>query len=289
MDNYFSVPKVIAKLREKGIGMVGTSRPKSNWPPKSLKSINIDKANFNEFYWLIDEHSTLVARWKDNGMVLCCSTVHRVNKVIPRLRKKPRPTATNTSHLKEVWGDDGYTTIKIPTLIDDYNHWMGGVDMSDQFIAYYHPDLRCFRTWIPMFLQLISIIRSNSYLVYKSQFNNKPRTRVNVLSHKSFTLAMIQCLLQKAEHLQRQSDDIRLTTTGAATLCTTTTNTPARRAVLQSAPPHSITTTASLLSFNSVPSAASKFSSSRKKREKHKRIRMIDSVFFSEEMQNKKD
>ena len=218
-------------------------------------------------------------------MVLCCSTVHWVNEVIPRLWKKNLPTTTNASHVKEVWGDNGSTTTKIPTLIDDYNHWMGGVDMSDQLIAYYHPDLQCIRTWIPMFLQLNSIIWSNSYLVYKSQFNNKPRTWVNVLSHKSFTLAMIQCLLQKAKHLQRQSDDVRLTTTGAATLCTTTTNTPARRAVLQSAPPHSITTTASSLSFDSVPSAAYWV----EKKGKSTSGLGWSTAFFSEETQNKND
>ncbi len=279
MDNYFSLPKVIAKLREMGVGMVGTSRFKPNWPPKPLKDIDIDKSNFNEFYWLIDEHGTLVARWKDNGMVLCCSTIHRVGKTIERLRKKPRLTTTNSSHVKQVWGDKGCTNIKIPTLIDDYNHWMGGVDMSDQLIAYYHPNLRCFRTWIPMFLQIVSMIRCNSYLIYKSKLQNEARTRVNVLSHKQFTLAIVNELLKKAEHYQRQQT-LHLSSAGTSTSFSNNTiiNTPAARRSITV--PHSIShsmSTASSLSFDNSSAATSQVSTfaTRINRQKHKRIKMV--------------
>ena len=50
MDNYFTLPKVIAKLREKGIGIVGTSRFRKNWPPKELKCIDGEKVQFNDFF-----------------------------------------------------------------------------------------------------------------------------------------------------------------------------------------------------------------------------------------------
>ena len=285
MDNYFSLPKVIAKLREMGVGMVGTSRPKSNWPPKELKVIDSEKANFNEFYWLVDDYGTLVARWKDNGMVLCCSTIHSIGNTILRLRKKPRPTLTNKSHVKEVWGDKGSTNIKIPTLIDDYNHWMGGVDKSDQLIAYYHPDIRCQRTWMPMFLQIISMVRSNCYIIYKSKFKDQPRTKVNVLSHKQFTLSIIDILLQKAEYYQRQS--ALLSSTGTTTSSTSysmsriTNNTPARRSITTSInrPPPSISflpKESSLLSFDhSSIGATSSASIVRIARQNHKRVKMV--------------
>ena len=97
--------------------MVGTSRFKSNWPPKKLKLINAEKVNFNEFFWLIDSYGTLVGRWKDNGMVLVCSTVHQVGNTVERLRKKPRPTLTNKSHVREVWGENGAVKIRIPTRL----------------------------------------------------------------------------------------------------------------------------------------------------------------------------
>ena len=71
MDNYFTMPKVMKKLREKGIGVVGTARFRKNCPPDKLKEVNIEKVNFNDFYYCIDEHGTLVGRWMDNGLVFC--------------------------------------------------------------------------------------------------------------------------------------------------------------------------------------------------------------------------
>ena len=39
MDNYFTLPNVIAALRADGIGVVGTARFKKNWPGKKLSKI----------------------------------------------------------------------------------------------------------------------------------------------------------------------------------------------------------------------------------------------------------
>ena len=57
-----------------------------------------------------------------------------------------------------IWGNEGITKIFIPTVIDDYNHFMGGVDLADQRIAYYHPNMRARQDWIPIFIRLHSII-----------------------------------------------------------------------------------------------------------------------------------
>ena len=69
---------------------------------------------------------------------------------------------------------------------------MGGVDLADQRISYYHPNLRSYRNWIPMFLQIISLVRNNSYLVYRAN-TEKP------VSHKEFTLNMVETLLLQVE------------------------------------------------------------------------------------------
>ena len=39
MDNYFTLPKILKKLRDWGMGVVGTSRFCINWPPKNLKTV----------------------------------------------------------------------------------------------------------------------------------------------------------------------------------------------------------------------------------------------------------
>ena len=199
MDNYFTLPKVIQSLRKIGIGVVGTCRFKRGWPPAGLKNVDDKKANFNDFYWLVDEMENLVARWMDNGMVSVVSTVHNVDSFIERTRRKPRKTLKNKDHVDTIWGKNGKANVKIPTLIDDYNHWMGGVDLSDQRISYYHPDIRCRRNWVPIFIQLLSIIRNNSFLVMKAQFKG---TKV---THKEFTLQIIDELMIRAEKYSDQT------------------------------------------------------------------------------------
>ena len=157
-----------------------------------MKKVKIENCNFNDFYHCIDEHGTLLGRWMDNGLVFCVSTLHHVGKTIMRTRKRPRKTVKNMQHVDKVWGDGAKKDIHIPSLIDDYNHWMGGVDLADQRIAYYHPNLRCRRNWIPMFIQIMSIIRSNSYIIHKDHF------KTNSMGHKKFTLHMIYYLMNKA-------------------------------------------------------------------------------------------
>ena len=281
MDNYFTLPKVIAKLREKGIGVVGTSRFRKNWPSKELKCIDGEKVQFNDFFWMIDTHSTLVARWKDNGMVFLTSTVHQVGNTIERLRKKPRSTATNKNHVEAVWGNNGSTNIYIPTLVDDYNHWMGGVDMTDQLISYYHPNIRCFRTWLPMFLQILSMIRTNSFVVYKSYYNQQ--NRKPPLNHKQFTLAMIESLLAEADYYFKRPNENNLITSSTSTAADPINETPpqsnsTRRStnLQQSNTPR----TPSLLSFPSHSPSVTSCSSrdllwKRSEMEQHKRIKKV--------------
>ena len=208
MDNYFTLPKVISSLREANIGIVGTARFRSRtWPPKALRMVTKESVNFNDFYWMVDEYGTLISRWMDNGLVFCVSTLHKPGKIIKRKRKRPRVTQNNRAHVSKIWGDKGATDIYIPTLIDDYNYWMGGVDVADQRIAYYHPsNLVCQRNWIPIFIQLLSIIRNNAFIVHSKNMGK------NATSHKEFTLEIISWLMLQARH-QRISAAGRLKST----------------------------------------------------------------------------
>ena len=95
MDNYFTLPRVIAKLRDLSVGCVGTARFCNGWPSKELRDVNQSSADFNDFFWTVDSFGTLVARWMDNGMVFCISTVHQIKKTIKRERKRPRKTVKN--------------------------------------------------------------------------------------------------------------------------------------------------------------------------------------------------
>ena len=40
MDNYFTLPRVISALCDKGIGIVGTAKYQRAWPPTELKQVS---------------------------------------------------------------------------------------------------------------------------------------------------------------------------------------------------------------------------------------------------------
>ena len=87
MENYFTLPKVIKKLSDLGIGMVGTERFNQIFSPKQINDIKITEVNFNDFHWMVDQCGILISRWMDNGLVFCISTIHSVGSIINRIRK----------------------------------------------------------------------------------------------------------------------------------------------------------------------------------------------------------
>ena len=126
-----------------------------------------------------------------------------------------------------------------------------------------------------MFLQIISMIRSNCYIIYKSKFKNRPKT----LNHKQFTLSMINILLQKAEHYQRQnvqelsSIDTTTSSTRNTTTSRNTTRTPVtRQSIMPSYHPLlSLPSTGSLSSFDTNSCSVA----TRIARESHRRVKMV--------------
>ena len=52
MDNYFMLPKVVKHLKDIGVGIVGTSKFRNGWPPKSLRAVTNESASFNDFFIL---------------------------------------------------------------------------------------------------------------------------------------------------------------------------------------------------------------------------------------------
>eukprot|EP00957_Ditylum_brightwellii_P041278 3125114-Ditylum_brightwellii.AAC.1 len=68
MDNYFTLPRVIAKLRDVSVGCIGTASFCNGWPSKELRDVNQSSADFDDFFWSVDSFGTLVTQWMDNGM-----------------------------------------------------------------------------------------------------------------------------------------------------------------------------------------------------------------------------
>ena len=95
--------------------------------------------------------------------------------------------------MQTVWGNNYSAKLEIPKMINDYNHWMNGVDKADQLISYYRTKLRCRQTWMPIFMYCLDIIRINSYLVCKHHQRGD-----NTLEHKDFLEDWVKALNERA-------------------------------------------------------------------------------------------
>eukprot|EP00957_Ditylum_brightwellii_P155563 11841517-Ditylum_brightwellii.AAC.1 len=58
MDKYFTWLKVTAKLCKIGVGIVGTVCARRGWLAKELSNVTQQDANFNNFFWTVNDFGT---------------------------------------------------------------------------------------------------------------------------------------------------------------------------------------------------------------------------------------
>jgi Transposase IS4 len=121
--------------------------------------------------------STICFLWQDNNAVLGLTTAHCLkNDTIKRLRKRPSPTSVNASIVRPVFGDEAFKWLYIPRAIDDYNHYMNGVDRSNQLrknFTAHRPYER--RIWRPLWYYILDICAVNSYLIWKGDSTDQAK------------------------------------------------------------------------------------------------------------------
>ena len=95
-------------------------------------------------------------------------TVHTVDKatdLVKRERRRLNKSSTNANIARQPFREEIRKTLSIPTFIDDYNHYMGGVDLINQYRAAYKTHKSIRRSWFYILLALLDIIIVNSYRI----------------------------------------------------------------------------------------------------------------------------
>jgi hypothetical protein len=95
---------------------------------------------------LVDD--ILCLAWQDNNIVLAMSSIHIVDIVkdfIEKSRKRPTKTSTNARIIQKAFSSKHTKKLEIPLFIDDYNHYMGGVNLANQFKAAYETHKATFK------------------------------------------------------------------------------------------------------------------------------------------------
>ena len=169
MDNYFSSIPLFSYLRNKNIGACGTVRTNSKKFPEELKALTKEKKRWGFRSGMVVD-DVLAVVWMDAVPVTALTTIHDIKGdawQIERDRKKPRITLPNAERVRETFGDNHRQLLKIPVMINDYNHHMGGVDIADQLRGYYTTQLTSRRTWMPLFFWLLDTVLVNCHLLSK--------------------------------------------------------------------------------------------------------------------------
>jgi hypothetical protein len=109
----------------------------------------------------------LISAWQDSSIVKLATTIHQGTKWVVREQKKPKNTSTSATITKvpfKAFPDptapklvsvqkgrkrkdyDHRRQLPIPGIVDDYNHFMNGVDIADQLRAKFTTEQRVQRT-----------------------------------------------------------------------------------------------------------------------------------------------
>jgi hypothetical protein len=196
MDNYFTSVPLFSELRACNFGAVGTTRPHKEFPDElvKIKTQYATKLEWNTLLATVVQ-DVLCLAWQDNNIVLALSNIHTVNRTEDfreKVRRRPAKTSTNGRIVRHIFADEPTKTLSIPCFIDDYNQYMGGVDLANQLREAYKTHRPTSRTWWPLFYWLIDVACINAYRLHVLHME-KP------LTHLQFRILLYCKLLEYSE------------------------------------------------------------------------------------------
>lgn len=152
-DNYFTSPELLEELWSKGTPACGTARHRVG-APLAMKMGKPQKKELKMksgdcFYRR--KGNLLAFKWEQKRTVYMMTTLH--DAVLSYTGKKERGT-----------GEPIYK----PKAVIDYTKHMGGVDLSDQLMNYYHFLRRSCKWWRKLWVHLFNMTVMNAYVLNKA-------------------------------------------------------------------------------------------------------------------------
>jgi hypothetical protein len=98
--------------------------------------------------------NTLCLAWQDNNIVLALSniyTVHCIEDFKEKVKKRPTKTLINSRIVRQIFGPEPTKELRIPCFINNYNQYIGGVNLVNQFKESYETYRITLRVWWPLF------------------------------------------------------------------------------------------------------------------------------------------
>jgi len=137
LDNYFTSIPLFSELRTCNFSTVRTTRAYAEFPRGliALKDRFRKKLEWNTLVTAVIQ-DVLCLAWQDNNIVLSLSNVYTMDKADnfrERVRKRLAKTLTNGRIIRKVFRDNYIKELSIPYFINDYNQYIRGVNLANQF------------------------------------------------------------------------------------------------------------------------------------------------------------
>jgi hypothetical protein len=127
------------------------------------------------------------------------TTGHRISETIKRCRKRPKSTSKNAAISRKPFGDDPTKILPIPVFIDDYNHYMGGIDQANQLRAAFTVHFsRNQKEFFPGAFWTIDIAISNAYKLNLAIYGSKTTStgKRDPTEHRNWIEDLVNLLFQ---------------------------------------------------------------------------------------------
>lgn len=147
MDNLYTDPDLFEYLKSVGISAYGTVCPKRKYLPNLRKDKELKRG---EFDCKFTKQGLGFFKWMDQVLVYLLSNYYG-NEVSTMCRK-----------LK----DGKLVNILAPTIVKDYNAFMGWAERGDMLKAFYDRNHKSKKFWHPLFFGFLEIVLINAYVVY---------------------------------------------------------------------------------------------------------------------------
>ena len=182
-DNFFTSVPLVEKLMERGMHYVGTVRP-NRLPGCLLKTEKELKGNGRgSFDFRVETSTNIVAvRWFDNKAVTLLSSYIGPEPVemARRWDKKAKE----------------YINIERPAVVQEYNRFMGGIDLLDSLLAKYKYRMKSKRWYMYLFWNSLMMAVVNSWLLYRRDCHLLLLPKASILNRRQFQAEVASALIQ---------------------------------------------------------------------------------------------